>query len=603
MMAKNKLKKFLLVLAASATVTLASCNDIESRMTKSQEEELILTDGTGTSIYNNELKQIYDALISTGDTNSEKVLNNILLILAESKYGSFYTKKVDGKTVKGLYDYVYDSEGKERTDNYDEILTFAKDHSIYKLKTDKLTVENIKDFTKTLVKTIKKSFWSTVKNSTYQERNYFIEALFYKAEKADLYDFSNVKDETIAAITDEVNNRHLVDGHDTYENVDDYFADGWLNTYKDYIERSILQSAYRKALIESYLIANNYNILGRSYARKVQYIAIKDENNGDNLGSVYRLFHSYAKLILEKDDATIKSYKGLSDSAASGLTDGDIKKIRDLRFLDSLYIGYFGDEDSAYESDYYKIVQEIYKSANYTLDNNSDEIGNGKGFYKETKYGKLLLDYRKQATDRWVSSESSTDFTGSNAYTKETGLQIETNSLVTANNVTQGWYDNGGLSDLASDFKTRLFKMGVANELDVSVADDDYVSGRYDKQYTTRIQADGSYYLMPQKYDSTNDTPYVLYDSSSTTWYIIRVDEAVKANKLIENSGYYYDELTGREGKETANQIVWEIAGIKADSDTYKKAANQHYVEEAAIEYHDDYVYDYFEKTFPDLFD
>ena len=112
---------------------------------------------------------------------------------------------------------------------------------------------------------------------------------------------------------------------------------------------------------------------------------------------------------------------------------------------------------------------------------------------------------------------------------------------------------------------------------------------------------------MPETYDDSgaDATPYVLYDSSSTTWYIIRVDEAVKANKLVKGGDNYYDNLpaANRAGTQTANQIALEIAGLLGDSDTYKKAANQHYVEEAAIAYHDQDVYDYFEKTFPDLFD
>ena len=185
-------------------------------------------------------------------------------------------------------------------------------------------------------------------------------------------------------------------------------------------------------------------------------------------------------------------------------------------------------------------------------------------------------------------------------------FRSETNSILTTNNVTQGWYTSSGLSDLASDFKTRLFKMNVANELDTAPNYDE-VTGRDDGTYTTRLSSDGKYYLMPETYDdaSADATPYVLYDSSSTTWYIIRIDEAVKANKLVKNGDNYYDTIANanRSGSQTANQIVWEIAGLLGDSDTYKKAANQHYVEEAAISYHDDTVYEYFEKTFPDLFD
>ena len=632
MMAKNKLKKFLLVLAASATISLASCDDVEARMTAKQESDPILVDSNGAnpSIYNNEMKEIYDALVTSGDTNSEKILNNILLKLAKSKFGAFYDTKetVNGQeeTIEGLYSTAQKSDA--------EILSWVNDkdkgHPIFKKSTDALTVENVKDFEKTLEVTIKKSFWNTVKNTSYQERNFFIEYLFYKAERADLYELDKTKESSIKD-KDPV----LVYGHDTYKDIDKYFGnfDEWILTYQDYIERSILQNAYRKALVENYLISENYGVLGRSYARKVQYVAIKDESSGDSLGSVYRLFYAYAKNILEKTPEEIKAEV---ESANPGIDFGwdelSFNDVYDLSFLDTLYIGYFDDQSD--ENAAFAVARYIYDKAGFTfVDENeyiveskteteTDENGNkvsrklSKPFYKETKYGKLILDYQKdeKANNRWVSSESSTDFTNSNAYTKETGLKIETNSILTTNNVTEGWYTSSGLSDLASDFKTRLFKMNVANELD---SQHDYSSetGRYDGKYTTRLASTGSYYLMPETYDdaSKKAAPYILYDTSSTTWYIIRIDEAVKASKLNESGANYYGKISddlrsgykvrSEDDIESANKIVWEIAGLLGDSDTYKKAANQHYVEEAAISYHDQDVYDYFEKTFPDLFD
>lgn len=587
MMGQSKMKKFFLVLAASATIALASCDDIEARMTTAEENEAILVDKTGNkaNVYNNEMKEIYDALISSGDTNSEKILNNVLLIIAQSKFGSFYK---DGNFV-GLYDLA--TKGTDA-----EILEFVKTHEVYKGDDDKATIANVKDFTAMLVKTIKKSFWTTVKNSSYQERNYFIEYLFYKTEKAELYDFSSLTDAQVDAISSQ---RVAINGSDTYEDVDSYFASDWIHSYQDYIERSILQSAYRKGLVQNYLLNENYGVLGRSYARKVQYIAIKDENNGDHLGSLYRLYHAYALNILEKTDEEIATASGATiDSTLS-------ESIRNLNFLDKLYLGYFADQTQ----EIWKVAQYVYGLSGFTYDDTPVTSTDGDKisvpFYKETKYGKLISDYRKQAANRWVSSESTTDFTGSNAYTKETGLQIETDSIVASSNVTQGWYTSSGLSDLASDFKTRLFKMNVANELDT--APNYGTNGRDDGSYTTRLKADGKYYLMPETYDASakDATPYVLYDSSSTTWYIVRVDEAVKANKMLKGGDNYYDNVdaTYRAGSETANQIALEISSLLGDSDTYKKAANQHYVEEAAISYHDQDVYDYFEKTFPDLFD
>ena len=98
-----------------------------------------------------------------------------------------------------------------------------------------------------------------------------------------------------------------------------------------------------------------------------------------------------------------------------------------------------------------------------------------------------------------------------------------------------------------------------------------------------------------------------MYDDSSKTWYIVRIDEAVKATKLVQDvedsdSSYAKRPSDGSQG-ETLNQIVWNVADLIADGDSYKKAARQHYVEAMSMDFHDDDIYSYFETTFPDLFD
>ena len=49
--------------------------------------------------------------------------------------------------------------------------------------------------------------------------------------------------------------------------------------------------------------------------------------------------------------------------------------------------------------------------------------------------------------------------------------------------------------------------------------------------------------------------------------------------------------------------IAREVAYNMSTSETYKKTSNQYWVEKMALNYHATTVYDYFVKTFPDLFD
>ena len=67
---------------------MAACDDVEVSLTKKDYDEQILT-GDGAKLPNNNLGEIYDALVKSGDGNSEKVLNNVLLKIAEGRYGTF----------------------------------------------------------------------------------------------------------------------------------------------------------------------------------------------------------------------------------------------------------------------------------------------------------------------------------------------------------------------------------------------------------------------------------------------------------------------------------------------------------------------------------
>ena len=50
-------------------------------------------------------------------------------------------------------------------------------------------------------------------------------------------------------------------------------------------------------------------------------------------------------------------------------------------------------------------------------------------------------------------------------------------------------------------------------------------------------------------------------------------------------------------------EIVNEITKVVGTGESYSTLATKYFLEKMEIEYHDDVVYDYFEETFPDLFD
>ncbi len=554
-MMANKLKKSLLLVLSVTSLGLVGCNDVEAGLTGSAETAPILNFGDDSSIYNNNLKEIYEALVKSGDSNSEKVLNTILLKYAQGLFGDFYSK--DGKI--GIYEAATDESKQE---------AYFKQQSTKAFKDKTEAVE----FAKHIKELVQKEFWAAVKNSSYQKYNVFEEDKFYDAQVKNLYELGPKP----------VNRETKIDGSATFENVGEYFAEGYMDTYADYVNRSVLPGIYRKALVKRYLLDTNKGVLGRSYARKVQYIALPDISG--KAMATQNLVRSYAKEVLENASAP--------------------EEAKNLHFLDKLYQG--TAIQTAATAELKALAKTIYTAAGWTTvtvanaidsantkvvpvlgENDNDSTDD---YYVESTYGAVVKDYLDLSDNRNITG-SSTDFTNSGAYTKEIGLEIKRREAVAASKVTEGWYTSSGLSGLQSDVKTRLFKISVANEVDSLTKEARKGS------FVWNVQ--GSYYMVPETLEKTEEYPYCIYDKDSSTWYICRVDEAVKASKLSDDedsSAFRYDEAK-------RDEISWTVADLLGDTDSYKSAARQNYVKEMAISYNDQKVYDYFKSTFPDLFD
>ena len=168
-------KKHLLALGAVACslTMLASCDKVESKLTDSQANQTILNvDGISA----NSLKEIYDALVTSGNTNSEKILNNILYIYSQSLYGSFIGKGDE----KGLKDVVSTYLSTSQTTDLD---AFINDHRALQVKTDgqvNLEASRVRatNIYKDILYRIYTTFLSYVTNSSYQERSLFNEDKF-----------------------------------------------------------------------------------------------------------------------------------------------------------------------------------------------------------------------------------------------------------------------------------------------------------------------------------------------------------------------------------------------------------------------------------------
>lgn len=619
---KNKLlKKGLLGLTMLGAVTaVASCATIEAELTNDEANQSLVAD---LNITGNTLEEIYDALVSSGDSNSETVLNQILLILANNQLGTFYDTTYNGSTLTGLStvnaNNSYSSFASTHTDAYPDSTVEGEGSTRAQI------------FFNFLLERINRTFMSMVGNTSYTEDNLFFEELFYKDIKSQLYNLEPVADTQFKGYVDGVSVGVNVEHSYPYDattnygttQVQKYFQDDYLTVYKDYIERSILPDVLRSQLVSQYLYSRNYSVMGRSAARNLQFIALSD--NSDYSTAAQNLVTSYAKLVLAGDPTSTGANSTLNAAERKAIKTAYWGNLYDLNFLDDLYKGYW-DWGNLSDS-LFSAITKIYSGAGFTTsDMIRPQMSDGSTpyiAYKQTTFGGILEDFEEINTDSRFNNDDDIydDFTGSGAYSAEVGLELKIDELIAVDDTTEGWYTSSTIEGLPDTFTERLFKITVANDVDTSTTHED---GNEDLDYGYYVN--NNYYLSRSTYvtdDSTDigedPTPILLYDSS--TWYIVRVDEAVKASKMKVGGDYdlaggetatlgsisSYDSssltYTRGHGVSYRDEIAVQIGYILSSNTSYTSNARQYYVEQAAISYHDDYVYDYFEATFPDLFD
>jgi hypothetical protein len=585
-MLSKKTKIVLTALAATASVgALVGCSDTIATPTNDVYNASILNLDDVTY---NTMSRIYDAVVSEGDTNSEKVLNNILYIYAQGIYGPFYdvTKK-DGTVVKGLNTVVpaYLKENSAVAD----IQAIADAYSIYDGK-----IANVVRAYEEILYRIRSVFLTYVTNSSYQIRTQFIEKKFYDAQTKAFYVLGKKTDGSPACFTAAMQvdgayhlnesaietGKIVLDAEGSDALAGKAYFYNIFSTYKTYIEASVLPDIYRSELVSQYLYKTNRNTIGNSYARKVASVKLAD--NAAFPTATKDLVRAYCKDVIAANLYTAYPFS----------------------FLNDLYKGTVTSKK--YTADELAFAKTVYADANWTSDNQDDpetpEID--LVIPAESTYGADLKNYAelKIGADavggRNVSSSIDDiwkDYTNSGAYSPETGLAIKRQTLLSVDNSTRSWgTSSSGFDTLGSSAKTRLLKMGVANEVDsLTEAQKSEIV-----PLTYGYYVYDHYFLTPEGYESSNAYPYAIYESSN--WYLINVEEAVKGSKLMADGTSNYDHLVGEGYTE---YIARKVAYTMSSSDTYKKSANKYYVDEMAVTYHDTSLYNYFKTTFPDLFD
>ncbi len=617
----NKSFKKVLAVALLSTVGLVACSkDIQAKPTNYDDPLINFTDSKD-EIYHNLVSIIEDSY-RDGSLPSA-VLDKVLYQYSVSVFGRY--NRVAKPYNLGEGEITLKEAAKECRDgstSHEKADKFINEHKAFwttDTKGERVETPEGKaaEYARVLEKwntiedRIARTFYSTINGGSYNNKwGYFSEKKYLQELRSQLHKVANPYDaETVMTIEDdkivvtpdvqeedvftELVESARIDPNTglpietpylhraNYQDAKSYDLDQEEN--KDatirYVEDEIIPTIYRSLLVEQYLLDESYNNLGRSAARKINVISISTNSNNDKAAD-YIMKYFVRNVISVKDaEITLDDFKDVSN-AMKGLVDNTGHNA----YLDAVnavpeYAGAFPIEEFVgYDMLPYK-------------------------YYVGTDYGDMMANFAKIKDDiNTTDSSVESDFTGTYTYTATTGKLIKENNILKNDYTTDGWYiKSNGVADLPDSIKSRLFNIGVANVLDDDTVVDRFATTEYtvpagESKLVAKIN--GKHYLkVASKQSGARVQDDILFYESGK-YYVIQIEEAVSGSKLAKE--------TTNDKYKTANkkeEIINEVARVIADNETYKSSSTKHWLEQAAMKYHDSKVYDYFKENYPDLFE
>jgi hypothetical protein len=483
------------------------CTEITISPTDNEGE--ILTDLV-TPLEKNVNSVVYDALRDGGNL-TQRTLDDVMFLIAEDRLG-----------------------------NYTDLLASNNANDVALLQKIQRRI-NVK-------------MYDLISSGQFETRNLFSEERFAFSIEKQLYELNReANDPWVVDFIFPPRNTEAIESGDILEDAIH------LDYYEDFIQNNLVPKIYRELLVELYLVNEDYSSLGRSYARKVNYVALKVSTE-------------YPEAVKYLMDTFIDQY----------ILDEDAADIADLELLARAWRGV--DTSAGAENRDFKFN---LNSPEYKLLDAAGLIDVGN--YR-TLYGEILERFEKiipenpLLTDKSIESE----FTGNGQYTPEIGLAIRRNELTKRDFTTDGWHvKNGGLGSLPASIRDRIFNIGVANEID-----------DVDSKEIFLRKINGVSYLIPQTFQQNDGRNFLLYDVNSATYYIVQVLEAVNTTKMNQSTA---SDKNYAASKRTL--IADEIARILGVREASINASNLHWLKLADLKFHDQTIYDFFKERFPSLYD
>ena len=601
----NKGIKKILAVALLSTIGLAACSkDIQAKP-KNYDDKLIAFSDSKDEIYHN-LVSIIDDAYREG-TLASVVLDKVLYQYSVSVFGRY--NRVAKPDNLGSDEITLKEAARQCAPGYTGEKTiaskFIENHKAF-WSTDndgnRLTTDEAKQSEfdrvyakwKTIEDRIAKDLYGDISGGSYNNtRGYFREDKFLASLKNQLHKVKDpyaagttmtTEDEKVL-ITPDVEEEEVFDYYLHRENYQD--PSSWdLAQTEDpsavtvkYVEEEVIPSIYRTLLVEQYLLDESYNNLGRSAARKINVLAISTNDNNDKGADYLMKYFVREKISKKGQEITLDDFKAVSN-AVKGLVDSTGHNA----YLDEV------NSVAAYEGAYPRVEFKAYD-------------GNDYSYYLGTDFGDMMAKYAKIKSDINLTDTSvESDFTGEYTYSAEVGKEIKENNIKKKDYTVDGWYiKSNGVSDLPDDIKSRLFNIGVANVLDDETVVDRWAGESYNGNVTGEsklvAKINGKHYLKVASKQSGADPRDDILFYEGGKYYIIQIEEAVSGSKLAKET------TTQKYDSAKKEDIINEVAKVIANNDTYVSSSTKHWLEEAALKYHDTKVYDYFKSNYPDLFD
>ena len=619
----NKNISKVVAVALLSTIGLAACSkDIQAKPTQYQNPIVSFDDDK--KIYHNIMSIIDDAYRDGALAGA--VLDEVLYQYSVSVFGRYnrvakpYNLGENEITLKEAAAQVNEDGTPKAT--HDKVDAFIESHKAYwttdndgermpEEERGNTEYARVLAKWKTIEDRISRNFYGDIEGGAYSTRGYFNERKYLANLKAQMKHVLDYKTATVTTeeqkvvITPDVREEEVFDVHEirpgfstsylhrqNYQDVVSYDLDQAGEEKIDdakatYVEDEIIPTIYRTLLIEQYLLDESYNTLGRSYARKVNIITIANNSNNDKAAN-YLMKYFVRNVISggklpDEDPEESPYYVDYSDFTA----------------VSNAYKGLLEENG---KNAYLEAVNEAFEeAAPFPVQTFTGFDGGEYKYYLGTDFGDMMADFKKISKDINLTDASvESDFTGSYTYTADIGKEIKENEIKAKTYTTDGWYiKNGGLSDLPDAIKSSLFNIGVANVLDDESVVDRFETATYTvptKESKLVAKINGKYYLKVASQESHAEITDDILFYEDGKYYVVQIEEAVSGSKLAK------EQKEAKYSEAEREIIINEVARIIGSNDTYRTLSTKHWLEQAALKFHDTKIYEYFKDNYPDLF-